>query len=164
MAGYRVVPGSDGGPTPCQDPSPVAVSRNIRFCGDSALDTVACWASATPSHALCLRSPFSPVLTRIPYTGGFAPVAAPAHPSPLALVLDDGTRCLIRDGGAWDTVPGHPSWYGQYSCTGGVDVYGPIPDGIDRTAPLWTVHTVAATDTSRISSHSVVSAYFVGTA
>lgn len=164
VSGYRVVPESDGGPTQCQDPSPVAVSRNIRFCGDSALDTVACWSSATPSHALCLRTPFSRVLARIPYTGGFAPLVAPAHPSPQALVLDDGTRCVIRDGGAWDTVPGHPTWFGAYSCTGGVDVYGPNPDGVDRTAPLWTVHTLQDTDTARIRSHTVISAYFVGTA
>jgi hypothetical protein len=164
VSGYRVAPESNGGPTQCQDASPVAVSRDIRFCGDSALDTVACWSSATPSYVLCLRSPFTRLLARIEYTGGFAPLAAPAHPSPQALVLDDGTRCVVRDGGAWDTVPGHPTWYGQYSCTGGVDVYGPIPDGIDRTAPLWTVHTVSDANTAVVRSRSVRSAYFVGTA
>lgn len=163
-SGYRVVSESDGVPVQCPDVSPVAVSRNIRFCGGSAIDTVACWHSSTPTYILCLRSPFTRVLARMQVTGTFAPVAAPARPSPQALVLDNGTRCLIRDGGAWNTVPGHPNWYGQYSCTNGVDVYGPVPDGINRTAPVWTVHTVADSNSAVIRLHAVSRAYFVGTA
>jgi hypothetical protein len=142
--------------------SPVAVSPNIRFCGYSATNTVACWKSSVPATVLCLRNPLVRKLVRVKYTGEFAPTSAPAHPSPQALVLDDDNRCQIRDGGAWDSVPSQPTWVGWYYCADGADVYGPIAgNGIDQTLPTWTVRTVAD---GEITTHSVTTGYFVGTA
>lgn len=145
--------------------SPVAVSPNIQFCGYSATDTVACWKSAVPASVLCLRDPLTKKLVRIKYTGQFAATPAPAHPAPQALVLDDDNRCLIRDGGAWDSVPSQPTWVGWYYCANHADVYGPMPgNGIDQTQPTWTVHTVTPGEGATITNHSVTIAYFVGTA
>jgi hypothetical protein len=163
-AGFRVVRENDGEPVVCDDVSPVAVSGDIRFCGDSALDTVACWQSAAANYVLCLRDPRTHVLARIHITGGFRAIAAPARPAPQALVLDDGTRCLIRDGGAWSALPGHPNWYGDYGCNGNVEIYGPGA-GIDDSSSRWTVHAVTWTGgRASVRTRSVVAAYFVGTA
>jgi hypothetical protein len=146
-------------------PSPVAVSPNIRFCGYSATNTVACWKSSVPATVLCLRDPLTRKLVRIKYTGQFAPTPAPAHPVPQALVLDDDNNCQIRDGGAWDYVPSQPTWVGWYYCAADTDVYGPkAGNGIDQTRPSWTVHTVVRGGSAMITSHSVTTAYFVGTA
>ena len=69
----------------------------------------------------------------------------PATPDPFALTLDDGTRCLFRNGGSWS---GRTDGYvGVYGC--GRDG-GPNPavlwlpsqgEGtcIDRSTPVWTV-------------------------
>ena len=162
---FRVVRENDGQAVSCDDRSPVAVSSNIRFCGDSALNTVACWKSATARYVLCLRDPLTPVLARVHLTGVFRAVAAPARPVPQALVLDDGTKCLIRDGGAWSALPGHPDWYGDYACNGNVDIYGPAGSGIDHSSPRATVHAVTWTgDRASVRTRSVVAAYYVGTA
>jgi hypothetical protein len=152
--------------------SPSAVGPDIRFCGPSASNTVACWKSAVPTTVLCLRDPFGHVLVRVTYAGTFAPVAAPANPAPQGLLLADGTRCLIRDGGAWSFLSQRPGWVGWYWCSNGSDVYGPQGGyGIDRSAPMWTVQTVdektlnATTGASGpITEHAVTTAYYDGTA
>lgn len=165
--GYSVVRERDDSFLCTDGPSPVAVDANIRFCGYSATNTVACWKSAVPTTVLCLRDPRTRTLARISYQLRFAPTAAPAHPVPQALVLDDGTRCLIRDGGAWNLLPGHPTWVGWYSCSGARDVYGPLGgNGIDQTTHNWTVHTVrfSAGKAPTIVTHSVKTAYYVGSA
>jgi hypothetical protein len=165
--GYSVVREHDDGVLCTDGPSPVAVDANIRFCGSSATNTVACWKSAVPSTVLCLRDPRTHTLARISYQLRFAPTPAPAHPVPQALVLDDGTRCLVRDGGAWNLVAGHPSWVGWYYCPGAADVYGPLGGiGIDQTTRNWTVRTVTfpAGKAPVVAMHSVETAYYVGTA
>jgi len=147
------------------EPSLVAVSADIQFCGYSATNTVACWKSSVPSTVLCLRDPLTRKLVRIKYTGQFAATPAPAHPAPQALVLDDDNHCQIRDGGAWANVPSQPTWVGWYSCAADADVYGPTAgNGIDQTRSTWTVRTVARGGGSAITAHSVTTAYFVGTA
>jgi hypothetical protein len=145
--------------------SPVAVSPNIRFCGYSATNTVACWKSSAPSTVLCLRDPLTRSLIRIKYTGAFGPTPATTHPVPQALTLDDDDHCQIRDGGAWDYVPTQPTWVGWYYCANGNDIYGPAAgNGIDQTRPTWTVHKVAQFGSGTITTHAVTTAYFVGTA
>ncbi len=147
--------------------SPSAVSPNIRYCGYSATHTSACWKSTVPSTVLCLRDPFGRTLVRIKYSGTFAPVAAPAKPAPHGLVLANGLHCQIRNGGAWSRIAKRPDWVGFYECANGVDVYGPKGgDGVDRSAPMWTVQTVNATTgaSGPISEQDVTVAYFDGTA
>jgi hypothetical protein len=171
-AGYRVTT-ETWSRFQCTDgPSPVAVSPDIRFCGPSASNTVACWKFAVGSSVLCLRDPFGQILVRIAYSGTFAPVDPPASPAPQGLVLTNGTHCQLRDGGAWSRLDQHPDWVGWYECANGADVYGPkAGDGIDRSAAMWTVHTVdgrtlnpSTGASGPITEHGVARAYYDGTA
>jgi len=147
----------------CSDASPVAVDRNIDFCGFSATYTVACWKSKNHT-ALCLRDPWTKDLARIRYSGTFVKHAAIAHPMPQALRLMNDKRCWVRDGGAWSFVVGHPHWFGTYGCQGG-DIYG-RGDGINESTQPWRVHVVtnAGQSNQTISLHRVRKAFFVGTA
>lgn len=168
--GYRVVVETLDPFSCAQGASPVATSPNIRYCGDSATNTVACWDSAVVSTALCLRDPLERSLARIKYDGSFRLIAAPTKPMPQALLLDNGLTCLIRDGGAWATPTAHLDWIGWYACRRSgndwnVSVYGPrTSNGIDQTAPTWTVQTAAADGTGPIVQRIVRAAYYVGTA
>ena len=38
---------------------------------------------------------------RVMFDGPLPTVHPSANPDPFALTLDDGTRCLLRNGGAW---------------------------------------------------------------
>jgi hypothetical protein len=163
VAGYSVTTETISGFSCNEGASPVAVNANIRFCGFSATYTVACWKS-TNHTALCLRDPRVKKLVRIHYTGSFNPVAPPKHPSPQALGLRDTSYCTIRDGGAWSRPVNHPSWVGFYSCNHNQDVYGPpsTGDGITRTSPLWSVHTIAPSGKGPATLRYVTKAYFAG--
>lgn len=160
--GYTVKRESFDGFTCDEGASPVAVDANIRFCGPSASYTVACWKS-THHTVLCLRNPRAKQLARIRYTGTFTHVAAPKHPSPQALRLFNGNYCLVRDGGAWGEVKGHPKWFGDYSCKHGIDVYGRGRDGIVRSVNPWRVHTVRDLGGNYVNRRVKI-AYYVGTA
>lgn len=163
VSGYSVTTESIPGFSCDEGTSPVALDANIRFCGFSATYTVACWKS-TNHTALCLRDPRVKKLVRIHYTGSFDPIAAPAHRTPQALTLRDGSYCLIRDGGAWSPSTNHPNWVGFYACTHNQDVYGPpTGDGIDRTHALWTVHTIAPSGQGPATLRYVTKTYVAGT-
>jgi hypothetical protein len=135
-----------------RDPSPGAVDRNIEECSPSAAYAIACWKAATAHHVLCTRNPSSHRLYRIPLTSSFAKtaVAKPKSRAPLLIVLTDGTRCSIRDGGAWAILKSHPNWSGSYSCTKhGVVWASPHAKhyGINESTASWTVHTGSAAGT-----------------
>jgi hypothetical protein len=149
----------------CAGTSPVAVDDGIHFCGPSATYTVACWKSAHHS-VLCLRNPRKKVLVRIHYVGKLHHVRALSKPSPQALALFNGVYCMIRDGGAWGSVKGHPKWSGTYSCANGTAVYGRGRDGIVRKSEPWRVHLVRfhKNGTQTIRTRQVRLAYYVGTA
>lgn len=167
--GYTVQ--TESGSVSCSEPSPVAVDPDIRMCSPAAEYAVACWRSADPGWVLCLRDPLFHTLARIRLSGGFTPVAAPRGPSPLRIVLSGDVSCVIRDGGSWELLPGHPQWFGTYGCNMRDTVYGPAnSDGIDRTHPLWTVHVVPDSalgvngSGKPVDIRPVRTGYFVGTA
>ena len=164
-AGYTVQREHIPGFTCNEGPSPVAVDNNIRFCGPSVTYTVACWKSRNHT-VLCLRDPRKKVLARIRYVGTFRPVRALDKPSPQALTLFSGAYCLIRDGGAWAQVKGHPHWFGDYSCSNGAFLYGRGRDGIVRSQEPWQVHMVwfHKNGTQTIRTRQIRHAYYVGTA
>ncbi|HET6878213.1 MAG TPA: hypothetical protein VFH38_11840 [Jatrophihabitans sp.] len=162
VAGWKVVKQKIPGFTCDSGPSYVAVDPNIRYCGFSATYTVACWKS-THHTVLCMRDPRVHKLARIRYTGSFGNVKAPAHPSPQALGLFGKGYCLVRDGGAWGSVKGHPRWNGTYSCGRG-SLYGPGRDGIDRSVNPWRVHLVLNLNRPTIRERRVATAYYAGTA
>jgi hypothetical protein len=152
------------------EPSSVAVSPNIDWCSPSAAYAVACWKAADGVAALCLRDPSVRQLVRLPLSGSFAVTGLPAvrDTAPQLLVLSDGDRCMIRDGGAWSELPGHPSWAGTYACVRDGAVWAPpgaTHNGVNESSPAWTVLTAPMSgQDARLTQHTVATAYFVGTA
>jgi hypothetical protein len=78
---------------------------------------------------------------RVSYTGQLPQVQPTPTPDPFGLVLDDGTRCRLRNGGSWG---GRDDGYvGAYWCPDtrpNLTILEPPGQGpIDRSAPTWTV-------------------------
>lgn len=129
--------------TACNHPSPAAVGDDIYACDPSEAAAEVCWPA--PASVLCLTDPWSKSLRRFPAPGALPAVNPPQTPRPFALVLDDGTRCILPNGidlgGRADgTVP----IYGCGQPTLSLGVLAP-PDwdpasAIDRTQPLWAVY------------------------
>src|SRR6201993_1399983 len=82
------------------EPSPSAVADNVYSCAPTAAGASTCWPS-TPGSLLCVDNPWDKRLHRVSYGDSPPPVQATAAPDPFAMILDDGTRCLLRNGGAW---------------------------------------------------------------
>jgi hypothetical protein len=163
-------PGNVGQASDCTTASPSAVAGNIYYCSPSAAGASTCWPS-TPGSLLCVDNPWDKRLHRVTYDGQLSPVQPTATPDPFALVLDDGTRCLLRNGGAWG---GRPDGYvGGYGCgdTGASPAVlcpasraaGPC---IDRSAPVWTVKVgqlgAPTTPQPPPQTHAVTTAWVAG--
>jgi hypothetical protein len=149
------------------DPSPGAVSRNIEFCSPSVEGAVACWKSATAHRVLCIRDPSAHKVVKIHRDGKFArtKLRPRAQRAPLLIVLRDGTRCDIRDGGAWGTLKSHPNWVGRYSCDHHGFVWSPATathNGVNESKSSWTVRT--SNGNKPVVVRHIARAYFVGTA
>ena len=166
--GYREAPsqGNVAAVTDCTTPSPSAVADNVYYCSPSAAGAGTCWAS-TPGSLLCMDNPWNKLLHRVTYAGPLPPVQHPATPDPFALLLDDGTRCLFRNGGAWG---GRDDGYvGVYGC-GDLSVLWLPSQGagtcIDRSAPAWTVKVgELGTPNTRFAppqTRAVTTAWFAG--
>jgi hypothetical protein len=127
----------------CSTTSPSAVANNVYSCSPSAAGAGTCWPS-TAGSLLCVNNPWDKSLHRVSYDGALPPVQPTATPDPFALVLDDGSRCLLRNGGAWG---GRADGYvGVYGCGDqGVNpavLWLPSQGAgtcIDRSSPVWTV-------------------------
>ena len=150
------------------EPSPVAVTPGIAYCGPSAAFAIACWR-ADAGHALCAVDS-QHVLTRYPVSGTFAvPSAPPDAPAPFTMTLADGASCTIRDGGTGTRLTIHPDWVQYYFCTDGAGhttaVFAP-PNGtgVSASSPLWTVDVAADDGSGDITAVPVQTATFVGNA
>jgi len=167
-AGYTVVPGTQGTAdctAPIGSASPAAVDGGIVECSPAFLYAVACWRRSTARSVLCYRDPWSKQLTQLPTDGPVANPAATRIPSPLGLLLADGSRCSLRIGGAWSNLDGHPELYGTYGCDHQIAVWGLADrDGIDRSAPAWTVRVAPMSGHGTLHTVAVRAAYYVGTA
>jgi hypothetical protein len=144
--GYRETPsqGNVVDVSDCTTPSPSAVAANIYYCSPSAAGAGTCWPS-TAGSLLCVDNPWDKSLHRVTYGGALPAVQPTATPDPFAFALDDGTHCLLRNGGAWG---GRADGYvGVYGCgdSGGADLavlWLPSEGAgtcIDRSAPAWKV-------------------------
>lgn len=143
--GYREAPaqGNVTAVDSCTTASPSAVADNIYYCSPSAADAGTCWPS-TPESLLCVDNPWDQRLHRVTYGGPLPRVHPIATPDPFALALDDGTRCLLRNGGAWGgRDDGYVGVYGCGAPDANLAVLWLPSQGagtcIDRSAPLWTV-------------------------
>ncbi len=143
--GYHEAPPQDNASvvTDCTTPSPSAVANDIYYCSPTAAGAGTCWPS-TPESLLCVGDPWSAQLHRVSYAGQLPQVQPTATPDPFAVVLDDGTRCLLRNGGSWG---GRDDGYvGVYGCgdPGSNLAVLWLPSAgpgtcFDRASPLWTV-------------------------
>jgi hypothetical protein len=168
--GYHVI---NRPPSPnvssCNDSSPAAVADNIYSCDPSQAAAEVCWPA--PASLLCLADPWTKSLRRFPSPGALPTVDPRESPMPFALVLDDGTRCILPNGidlgGRADgTVPVYGCGHKQLS----LGVLAP-PDwdpalAIDRSQPLWAVYIgQLGTPTTPFETprrHTVTTAWFAG--
>jgi pimeloyl-ACP methyl ester carboxylesterase len=152
-----------------------AVTASVYDCGPTANLSDACFPGDQPHTVLCLTDPWRKVLTRYPLghldldAGGLVPdhhalppVTAPKHPQPFALLLNDGTKCRIRDGGSWSQPTEHPTWFGYYTCDQHQAIWGPEHNGINRQHKAWTVWAGSANGT--LHKYHVRHAYYVALA
>ena len=148
------------------DASPAAVADDIYRCYPSAADADVCW----PSNAgtlLCGDDSWDKELRRVTYTDTLPAVRPPAAPMPFALLLDNGTQCRLRNGGAWGSRD--DGLYGAYGCSPGENLTvleGTATPAIDRAQPLWTVKVgpLGGVDTHfpPPETHTVTTAWFAG--
>jgi hypothetical protein len=144
--------------------SPSAVDDGIARCLPSMEYALACWKGPTATTALCYRNPWQRQVDRVNILGPLPATQAPKQPTPLGLVLGNGSRCWLRDGGAWSDLDGHPDMFGIYSCDGRTTVWASQQsDGINRTQAVWRVRVAPMSGHGRLRTVTVRTAYFVGT-
>ena len=129
--------------TDCTTPSPSAVANDIYYCAPSAADAGTCWPS-TPGSLLCVDNSSDNRVHRVTYGGQLPQVQPTAIPEPFAMVLDDGTRCRIRNGAAWDgRDDGYVGTYGCGAANSNLGILWLPSQGpgscINRSAPAWMV-------------------------
>ena len=148
--------------------SPAAVDFRIYSCTPTAAGANVCWPS-TPGTLLCVGITFwNKGLYREYYTDELPVTDPPAAPQPFALDLDDGTQCLLRNGGAWGGRD--DGYWGAYGCANAhTNVLAPGQRGapvIDRSGEAWTVKVgqLGSTDEHLPApeTHIVTAAYFAG--
>ncbi|HUO39267.1 MAG TPA: hypothetical protein VMU34_16150 [Mycobacterium sp.] len=170
--GYQVVPRQDSAElTGCPGPSPAAVANNIYACVPSEAAADVCWPA--PASLLCVVDPWGKALRRFPSPGALPAVEPPPNPMPFALLLDDGTRCVLPNGGAWGgRADGTVPVYGCGLTTWSLGVLAP-PDwdpalAVDRSQPLWAVYVgqlgPPTTPFQTPIRHTVTTAWFAGDA
>lgn len=149
--------------------SPAAVGDDIYYCAPNAAGADVCWPS-TPGSLLCLNDPWDKGLHRVTYTPPLPRVKPPATPEPFALLLDDGTQCRLRNGGAWGGRD--DGLVGAYGCPN-ANLAVLVPQQregnaspIDRSQSMWTVKIGSlggpGAHLPPPQTHSVKTAWFAG--
>lgn len=174
--GYRQLPpspdpGNVGSVFGCSA-SPAAVADDIYYCAPNAAGADVCWPGG-PSMVgilLCLNDPWDKGLRQVAYSDPLPHVLPPPTPEPFALLLDDGTQCRLRNGGAWGGRD--DGLVGAYGCPNETPavLMAVRPEGgesaIDRSQALWTVKvgSLGAGDAHLPppQTHTVVTAWFAG--
>jgi hypothetical protein len=170
--GYREVPSPSNvnDVADCTTPSQAAVADDIYYCSPSAAGADVCWPSM-PGSLLCVDDPWDKALHRVAYTDPLPHVQPLAAPQPFALLLDDGTRCRLRNGGAWGArQDGYVAAYGCGAGDSNLAVLVLPSEGatsaIDRSMPLWTVKIgqlgSVTVDSSPPQTHTVTTGWFAG--
>jgi serine/threonine protein kinase, bacterial len=151
------------------DASPAAVDSGIYRCPPWAADADVCWP-ATSGTLLCSDDPWKKELHRFSYTNPLPAVRPQTTPIPFALLLDDGTQCRMRNGGA--EAGRDDGLVSAYWCHSESSVLA-TPEAvgrrlvdaiIDRSHPLWTVKVgpVMPGNLPPPQTHAVTTAWFAG--
>ena len=159
--GFHEAPPS-GSVSDCTTPSPSATAENVYYCSPTAAGAGTCWPS-TPGSLLCVDNPWDKRLHRVTYGGQLPPVQPTASPDPFALLLDGGTRCLLRNGGAWGSRP--DGYVGVYDCGDTAVLWLPSQGAgtcIDRSAAVWTVKVGQLGANTPPQTRTVTAAWFAG--
>ena len=114
---------------------------------------------------MCGDDPWDRELHRVAYTDTLPAVQPPATPLPFGLLLDDGTECRLRNGGAWGGRD--DGLYPAYGWSPGQNIAvleGTTVPAVDRAHPLWTVKVGAygAGHFPPPQTHTVTTAWFAG--
>lgn len=138
--------------------SPYAVTGGVWACPPTSAAADACWPTAAGNYVLCLVDPFSRTLSMYSAPGTASPEPSTGAPIPMALELDDGTRCRATWGGSWGKRGGP-----VYACEGEQGIWRAPgrPDGIERRTDGWVVD-VGSDSGPTDTPHRVKTAYFVG--
>jgi pimeloyl-ACP methyl ester carboxylesterase len=123
--------------------SPTSTSESMVSCSPSAAGADVCWIKPDRRNLLCGTDPWAKKLlsatSDVPI-GQVAPL--PGDPEPWGLVLADGARCRLRNGGAWDGRA--DDYVGAYYCDHGESEFVLIHQqstgsAVNRSSPAWTV-------------------------
>lgn len=144
----------------CGDESALsAVDNGVFYCSPNAAAAHSCWPSPNPMQVLCLMDPFESTLTPMALDQPLGSAAAPGDPTPLGLVLEDGTSCTLRHGGAWGS---RGDLYPVYGCDREDLIWTDSSDPIDKSNNDWQVLVGAYEGPLR--NAKVTKAYYVGNA
>lgn len=153
----------------CPGPSPAAIGNDIYACQPEQALAQVCWPA--PASVLCMVDPWSRELRRFPVPGELPAVSPPPTPMPLAMVLDDGTSCVLASGVDWGGR--RDGLTSAYVCDPRVISRGVVIEpgadpvsAIDRSQPAWTVRVgqlgPRGTSFEPPRQQAVVTAWFAG--
>lgn len=165
--GYEVE-ASDGFVESCYA-SP-AGGEGLASCSPTAAGADVCWVDSDRVTLLCGTDPWEKKLVRMTSDEEIGTLTPKPTPDPWGLVLADGARCRLRNGGSWGGRA--DGWVGAYSCDRGEGEYVLVdqnaPDTVvDRSGPVWHVRIGALGGADEQfpapTPIAVTTAYFAGT-
>jgi hypothetical protein len=147
-----------------------AGGKDVTSCSPSAAGADVCWVTSDRISMLCGTYPWEKKLIKVKSTTPIKGLTPVADPSPWALVLANGTKCRLRNGGSWGGRA--DGFVGAYFCDRGekefvlVNPYTTEPT-IKKVDPLWTVRVGPLGDPEASfpppAAVAVTTAYFAGT-
>ncbi len=149
-------------------PSAVALDSGIYTCGPNALSANACFYVESTGVFYCPLSPFQREYRVFDFRDGFRAFDEEAT-YPWGLELDDGRRCVARQGGAWGARA--DLYKAVYSCDSGDEFILVAPgesgaDAVDDSGGKWTVRMgqmgVPGDDFPAPRTVGVSAAYYAG--
>jgi hypothetical protein len=147
-----------------------AGGKNVASCSPSAAGADVCWVASDRIWMLCGTDPWEKKLLEVKSTTRLEEMTPVADPAPWGLVLADGAKCRLRNGGSWGGRA--DGFIGAYSCDRDekeyvlVNTYTAEPT-IKKIDPLWTVRIGPLGDPDTTFPPppvvAVTTAYFAGT-
>lgn len=151
----------------------VSDEKDILECGISADQLPVCYPNGNRENrtAYCARDPEEKIIYEIPIDEDIQRYDPELPVQPWKLVLENGTKCTIRIGGAWGSAS--DGRIGTYLCDSSNEVIlsfpgDPFKHGIDRSDKVWFAQLgsmgLPNSDLSRPHFIGVKTAYFAATA